>query len=286
MNEGTDDRTAHLAALGYVDPEDDARQTAEIARQCEAIRQQAVELLQKGLLAEGIALLECQVTQQPSWLPLRELLAKAYFHAGRLDECRREISTLDECGVETPELALLSGAMDLGQHRMASAVEQLKYAKAIGDGSSDANALLGEALLRTGQLTDAEAVFHESLASGKPHPAALVGLAAIRLRQERYAESAEYLLDAVATNKPFARAHYFLGLALMRLGKNSEAIRAFENFRQLQPHRVAPLRWLERLVRQHGADHARADQYNMQARRMLENRRQKRLEKARQAAGV
>jgi hypothetical protein len=106
----------------------------------------------------------------------------------------------------------------------------------------------------------------------------LAGLSAIRYRQQRYSEAAEYALKAVSTRIPYPRAHYCLGLAFLRLGKTSGAIHAFQNYAKMQPKHVAPLRWLERLVRQSG-DHVQADAYNLQAREILEQRRLRRIEK-------
>jgi hypothetical protein len=60
------------------------------------------------------------------------------------------------------------------------------------------------------------------------NPVALDGLAQVSLRRKNFKLAAEHSLVAVGLMHFFPAAHFHLGEALRGLGKNSEAIAAFE----------------------------------------------------------
>ncbi len=87
---------------------------------------------------------------------------------------------------------------------------------------------LGRAYLQFKRWDDAASVFQKSLAVEPDNPAAFDGLARVHLERGEPEQAVEKSLQAVGLIHYFPEAHYHLGLGLERLGKNKEAISAYE----------------------------------------------------------
>lgn len=274
----------NIAMPGYVGPLERAN---KVTGTCGAICSQAIELLKQGRKDEAIELLEKSTVEHPRWTPLRQLLARFYLEAKRVPEARREIERLEDLAHKDPSL-LVALAVALGNKReFADAILYLREAQALGLEAGEWQLLTAEALLRTGRLQEAEAVYEKLMpiiGTDIQRSRLFVGLSAVRLQQKRFTEAATFAQDALKTGKVKYRAFYFLGLALMRMGEHEDAVTSFERFAKYQPHRVAPYRWLERYAREAGDDD-QADAYNLKARELLESRRLLQLERKRRASG-
>jgi tetratricopeptide (TPR) repeat protein len=85
---------------------------------------------------------------------------------------------------------------------------------------AEAQAYLGDLLLHTHRLTEAEGRLQQALTLTPDLPMAQASLGMIRVRQGRFDDAKMYLQKAVAGNSQNYLAHYYYAFALSRLGMN------------------------------------------------------------------
>ncbi len=241
---GRDPSVQHLVELGYVDPLDVAAKDAE--DKCRSITEvnRAKSLMDAGLLAEAVACLEQLEQEHPEWLDAHAVLAEAYFRSNRWQSARDQIDWLMCRGCESPQLYLLSAAVDLACRQFESALEELRCAGRAGVALPGSQVIEGDVHLRMRDFVAAEAAFRSSIDRDGPTLHALEGLAAVNLHAGRYEEAAMNALDALSQEMRFGRAHYRLAAALLQLDKPHEALRALESWAAAEPLAAAPFRWL------------------------------------------
>jgi tetratricopeptide (TPR) repeat protein len=103
-------------------------------------------------------------------------------------------------------------------------------------------------------IHDADRAFQQALDIDGDSPEAHLGLAMVRLRQRRNEEAAEQALLAVGLQHFLPLGHFYLGVALARLGHRQRAMLAFETCLSMLPGLVAAHRWLAALHSQPGGD--------------------------------
>lgn len=266
---------------GYVGPVDLVNEAID---SCAAIIKQAVELANQQRYSESIELLETSIEQNPRWTPLLQLLTQLYIDTKRPSQADQAILRLRELGHQSPEHSAMLGLVWFGKRRFGDAILSFREAKVLGASPGKWLIALAEALLRTGRLTEAEAMLEDLQHTEHQELSRMfIGLSAIRLQQGRYQEAVNCALEALRAKPAKIRAFYLLGLGLLRNGEQEGAARAFEEYARLAPKRAAPYRYLERIAREAGDD-AQADACNLKAREMLENRRLLRVEKQRLAS--
>ena len=273
------DRVRHLLDLGYEDPREVAVCRAAEKERREARCREAERLLASGRIGEAFEPLEALCEEAPGWPAPHRLLAGAYYTAGRYDLARAHLEWLTYHGIETPQLALLQGAVELAERRFDAALDQAAYALCISDGLAGANNLIGEIHSRRGQLDAAEEAYRRELEYQPSDPTALAGMAAVALRRGEYEQAADRALHALEKNLRLPAVHYCLGVALARLGRAAEAVTALESAARLDPNFAAPFRRLEKISLEQFHDPARAEQYRVQGRERIERRRSERTRK-------
>ncbi|HEX3601847.1 MAG TPA: hypothetical protein VHU84_16960, partial [Lacipirellulaceae bacterium] len=100
------------------------------------------------------------------------------------------------------------------------------------------------------------------------------GLAAIRLRNEDFADAAGLALEALEHDMQLFRAHYHLGVALAHLDRPEEAVMAFETAAKLNATGAAPFYWLAHIAAKLLADTGLAKQYSERGRDVIRRRRE------------
>jgi predicted Zn-dependent protease len=267
-----DEAVRHLIELGYVDPVIVAARTAALRREFDAELQQGVQHLSRGQIEEALRLLEKLSDEDPQWIAPRQLLAEAYYRAGRIDDCRAALDWLAEHAVEQPRLSLISGALALARRDVHAALEELEYACHVEPELPSAHTLRGQALLRLARLDHAEAAFQTALEQRPADAVAYDGLAQIHNRRANFEEAANYALAALEHNLQLFAAHCHLGIALVNLDRPQDAITALETAAHVDPDRAAPYYWLSRIAGSVLKDSSRASQYREAGRQVIHRR--------------
>jgi tetratricopeptide (TPR) repeat protein len=267
-----DESVRHLAELGYVDPEEVAAREASLRSRLETELRRAVEMLGQGRTADATALLDTIVAENTTSIAPRQLLAEIHYRTGDWQEARAHMVWLDHHGVVSPKLASITGAMALANRDLRAALEELEYAARVEPELAGVQSLFGTALLRLGRLESAQTAFEQARQQNPADAQALDGLAAVALHQGDFEDAAHWALEALEQNMRLFRAHYHLGIALVRLQRIESAIEAFNACLQLDPTLAIPLRWLARIAQDHQQNGALAAQYRERARDIIRRR--------------
>jgi predicted AlkP superfamily phosphohydrolase/phosphomutase/tetratricopeptide (TPR) repeat protein len=113
---------------------------------------------------------------------------------------------------------------------------------------------IGETYLRQRRTEDAGRAFQKAIEIDGDRAEAHLGLAMVRLRQRREEEAAEEALLAVGLQHFLPLGHFYLGVALARMGYRQRASLAFETCLTMMPGLIAAHRWLATLYAQPGGD--------------------------------
>jgi tetratricopeptide (TPR) repeat protein len=127
------------------------------------------------------------------------------------------------------------------------ALARLLKAEAADPRLPDLHLRIGETYLRKKRTEDAERAFERAIEIDGDSPEAHLGLALVRLRQRRNEDAAEQALIAVGLQHFLPLGHFYLGVALARLGHRQRAILAFETALSMTPGLLAAHRWLAAL---------------------------------------
>jgi len=153
-----------------------------------------------------------------------------------------------------PWADLLMGVIHFEEGNMEAALASLLKAEQSDPRLPNLHLRIGETYLRQKRTDDADRAFQLALDIDGDSPEAHLGLAMVRLRQRRNEEAAEQALLAVGLQHFLPLGHFYLGVALARLGHRQRAMLAFETCLSMLPGLVAAHRWLAALHSQPGGD--------------------------------
>jgi predicted AlkP superfamily phosphohydrolase/phosphomutase/tetratricopeptide (TPR) repeat protein len=153
-----------------------------------------------------------------------------------------------------PWADLLMGVIHFEEENMEEALASLLKAEQSDPRLPNLHLRIGETYLRQKRTDDADRAFQQALDIDGDSPEAHLGLAMVRLRQRRNEEAAERALLAVGLQHFLPLGHFYLGVALARLGHRQRAMLAFETCLSMLPGLVAAHRWLAALHSQPGGD--------------------------------
>jgi len=153
-----------------------------------------------------------------------------------------------------PWADLLMGVIHFEEGNMDAALASLLKAEQSDPRLPNLHLRIGETYLRQKHTDDADRAFQQALDIDGDSPEAHLGLAMVRLRQRRNEEAAEQALLAVGLQHFLPLGHFYLGVALARLGHRQRAMLAFETCLSMLPGLVAAHRWLAALHSQPGGD--------------------------------
>jgi tetratricopeptide (TPR) repeat protein len=125
----------------------------------------------------------------------------------------------------------------------------------------DLHLRIGETYLRLKRTDDADRAFQHALEIDGDSPEAHLGLAVVRLRQRRNEEAAEQALLAVGLQHFLPLGHFYLGVALARLGHRDRSALAFETALSMLPGLIAAHRWLAALYTHPNGDLEKATRH-------------------------
>ena len=153
-----------------------------------------------------------------------------------------------------PWADLLMGVIHFEEGDMEAALASLLKAEQSDPRLPNLHLRIGETYLRQKRTDDADRAFQQALDIDGDSPEAHLGLAMVRLRQRRNEEAAEQALLAVGLQHFLPLGHFYLGVALARLGHRQRAMLAFETSLSMLPGLVAAHRWLAALHSQPGGE--------------------------------
>src|SRR5277367_446309 len=163
-------------------------------------------------------------------------------------------AALDKQPNPRPWADLLMGVINFEEGNMEAALTSLLKAEQSDPRLPNLHLRIGETYLRQKRTEDADRAFQQALDIDGDSPEAHLGLAMVRLRQRRNEEAAEQALLAVGLQHFLPLGHFYLGVALARLGHRPRAMLAFETCLSMLPGLVAAHRWLAALHSQPGGD--------------------------------
>jgi predicted AlkP superfamily phosphohydrolase/phosphomutase/tetratricopeptide (TPR) repeat protein len=239
-----------FVALGYVEaPVEDfekAREACERERQWNLAR----VYLSSGRFAAALPILEELQEQVPERGDFGLSLAHCQGVLGMLEEAAATARAAIANHLDTPAARLVLGNVEFARGQYQACLEHLLEAEKADPRLPELYLRIGAAYLKLRRWKSAERAFQHALAID-PHSAlAYQGLALTRLRQKRNEEAAVAALTAVGIQHDLPLAHFWLGVALARLGRIRRAIQAFETTLSFHPPVLAAHRWLVRLYLQ------------------------------------
>jgi predicted AlkP superfamily phosphohydrolase/phosphomutase/tetratricopeptide (TPR) repeat protein len=153
-----------------------------------------------------------------------------------------------------PWADLLMGVIHFEEGDMEAALASLLKAENSDPRLPNLHLRIGETYLRQKRTDDAGRAFQQALDIDGDSPKAHLGLAMVHLRQHQNEEAAEQALLAVGLQHFLPLGHFYLGVALAKLGHRQRAMLAFETCLSMLPGLVAAHRWLAALHSQPGGD--------------------------------
>jgi tetratricopeptide (TPR) repeat protein len=152
--------------------------------------------------------------------------------------------------------ALLERAMQRERSGSTLQVNVIRYANAAAatlshmscapcePSQSPAHLRIGSGCLRARRIEEAEGAFRKALEADRSSAGARLGMARVRLAQQRHEEAAQEAIEAIRLRYFLPAGHFYLGLALARLGRLREAAAAFETCASMRPGLLNAHRWL------------------------------------------
>jgi tetratricopeptide (TPR) repeat protein len=174
-----------------------------------------------------------------------------------------------------PWADLLMGVIHFEEGNMEDALASLLKAEQSDPRLPNLHLRIGETYLRQRRIDDADRAFHQALDIDGDSPEAHLGLAMVRLRQRRNDEAAEQALLAVGLQHFLPLGHFYLGVALARLGHRQRAMLAFETCLSMLPGLVAAHRWLAALHSQPGGELDKAIRHRSLYAQLMQQRKTK-----------
>ncbi len=107
---------------------------------------------------------------------------------------------------------------------------------------------LGLLDLDENKLDDASKHFAEALKQDPKHAGALAGLGRVAFQQKQYLPACELLQQAIASDPDLREAHYYLGMAYGRLGRNEDSQKELQKASQLDREEVQKQQYVLKLL--------------------------------------
>jgi predicted AlkP superfamily phosphohydrolase/phosphomutase/tetratricopeptide (TPR) repeat protein len=166
---------------------------------------------------------------------------------GEKQETEQQLPPVQQEPKPRPWADLLMGIIHFEEGDMDTALSSLLKAEQADPHLPDLHLRIGETYLRQKRVPDAERAFQRALEIDGDRAEAHLGLAVACLRQRRNEEAAEHALLAVGLQHFLPLGHFYLGVALARLGHRERAALAFETSLTMLPGLIAAHRWLAAL---------------------------------------
>ncbi len=267
--EEADELMRQFAALGYIDdPGEDLEAQGESA-DIEAKYNLARNLQWLGFHEQAQPLLEEVLRRAPWEDRFIVQLADFYIHAGFL---RQTVSLLEKAyDLDSPKnhgakFLWTIAKFQLGE--LGDIDELKKWLQRSEKLTSQQFFRLGEMFLRKRDYELAGAAFELGVAKNPDNAEALVGLAGVLCRDKKFEQAVELALRATGLVYRLPKAHYVLGLALLRSDEPERAEFALKTAIRFGPNYIQAHRLLSHLYRKFLNDPKQADHHAAEVERI------------------
>ena len=237
-----------LVQLGYIaDPGEDKNKAFQSCKN-ETDYNLSLVYAFKNKHDMALPLLEELFKSDPNDIRFNLSLLECYLVLNKLDEAKNILKRIREIDDKfSPNVDLLEGVYYSKINEIDKALECFK--KAENNIASPLGILteIGRIYIKANKFKEAENVFSKVLEMDDNASQAFLGLGIALLRQDRYEEAADQLLNSIGLIYNFAPAHYHLGECLYKLGKIYEATQAFEVCLKIFPEHKKALQWLVKM---------------------------------------
>lgn len=242
--ENSDALIRQFVALGYIaeQPEDRDLAAAECIRETQW--NLARVYTSTWRFSEALPLLENLCAGSPTRGDFAMALADCQLRLGLVEDAFESATAAVERYPRSPVGRFVLGQVAFTKGRFAESLAHLLEAERLGPGMAGLHCSIGLTYLRLRRWGDAERAFGQALAIDPHFALALQGLARVRLRQNKVAEAAQMALSSIGCQHDLPLSHFWLGMALLRLGQRERAIQALETSLSFQP----PLRMAHRIL--------------------------------------
>lgn len=237
-----------LVELGYVEAlgEDDQKNTEKVVNESKYYLSRVYMQTQRAALA--LPLLE-ETFAATGIVRYGLRLAKCLQVLGRFSESRTVINTLREKNKEDlPQLDFLEGTLFFSERKPRKALRMLNKAEEQGVLDSNLYVAIGNVFLSVGNWKEAELAFIKSLSLDSEDLRAHYGLGLSLLRQDRAEEAVDEFLHAIGLKYFSPQTHYHLGEALVRIGEFEKAVQAFSVAVHMAPGNKKARMWLMKIL--------------------------------------
>lgn len=209
--------------------------------------QQAIELETAGKLTEAEDVYKSIIREDPQHPLANRLLGDLFFREGRLSLAARHFYLLTKRNVQDGGAWFNLGETFFYLGKMKNAAYCFEQVTSLTKEWSLAWYWLGRCYFHLGEEEKAIRAYDEAFALASELTAAIYQKGRIAINRGEW-DSALELFQRVLKREPKdSRSHFYMGLALSKLGRRKEAIRSLEKARDLDPENTYAARLLDRL---------------------------------------
>ena len=222
------DLVKQFVALGYIEDPGDNLEKAAANCQLELDYNLARVYLSTNRYEQAVEVLERLVRKMPWEDRYWKNLAHCYFELGYFRQAQKIMESLYRDTDKPPVFSrvfLAKTCFELGEFEQAD--EYLHVAMALNPRQPIIHVMAGRTLARNNELIKAQEMFRKALEIDPDNAHAWLGLGDIFLRLNRNEQAADAALSALVILYRLERAHWILGVAMMRMkqwGKSSSGI--------------------------------------------------------------
>jgi predicted AlkP superfamily phosphohydrolase/phosphomutase/tetratricopeptide (TPR) repeat protein len=270
-----------FVALGYVAPQPEDRDRAAALSRRETKWNLARVYTSQWRFEDALEPLEELAAEAPERLDFLLTLADCQLRLGLYDEAEANAALAQLAPTPVPMALAMRGRIALARSRYLESVELFLAAERAAPRIPEIYNGIGHAWLKLRRWRDAARAFEKALELDPHDPTALQGMARIRLREGRAEDAAECALAAIACRHDLPLSHFWLGIALARLGRIPRAIEALETSLSFHP----PLRISHKVLATLYGATPRGEAHRREAKAFFRSRgeEQRRIEGIRQA---
>ncbi len=178
---------------------------------------------------QGIALLEELMQHDPKALRFATCLASAYQVVGKFLKARETVNHIRTVvDRESPQLDLLEGTLLLAENRPVKALELFRKVETESGDQPQLKLRVANAYFQLHKYNEAIEVLEVALKLDPEEAGAWYLLGSCQLNLTQFESAVDSLLHSIGLQYYHPASHYFLGEALLGLGKYAEAAKAFE----------------------------------------------------------